>query len=299
MTELQKKEQQFYKRIIFSLSAIIIILLVIIIFMMIKMNKAVVEKDKTVSYNIELRSELDSLLSEHENIKAEYGHLSELLTEQDSIIMSQANEIEKLINSQADYRRIKRQLDYLRGITQGYVNQIDSLYQINVQLTEENVEIKKTLKTEKQRSIELQKDKVFLEEQITTAAILKAYNVNASALNASSSGRERDTERARRVNAIRVCFTVSENHLVSDGTKDIFMRIARPDNLILTQGGYSFIFQGERIQYSEKTSIQYNRKSQNVCITYRNDDIEFMKGIYVINLFADDHEIGQGSFELK
>lgn len=267
--------------------------------MLVKTRKTVVEMDKTVNYNIELQSELDSLLLDHENIKAEYGHLSDMLTEQDSIIMSQAGEIEKLINSQADYRRIKRQLDYLRGITQGYVNQIDSLYQINVELTEENVEIKKTLKTERQRSSELEKDKSVLEEQISTAAVLKAYNVSISALNSKSGGRERDTEKAKRVNSIRVCFTISENHLVSDGTKDIYLRIARPDNYILTQGSYTFIYQGDKIQYTEKTAIQYIGKAQHVCITYKNDDIEFMKGIYAINLFADDNEIGQASFELK
>ena len=50
------------------------------------------------SQNMELQSELDSLLAEHNRIKEQYGELSDQLSEKDSIIMASAAEIEKLIN---------------------------------------------------------------------------------------------------------------------------------------------------------------------------------------------------------
>ena len=68
--------------------------------------------------NFELQSELDSLLAEHNRIKEQYGELSDQLSEKDSIIMANAAEIEKMINSQADYNRIKKQLERLQNISQ-------------------------------------------------------------------------------------------------------------------------------------------------------------------------------------
>jgi hypothetical protein len=297
---INNKNTKIYKIVIGILTIIIIILVWLLFNIKGKVNTVIVEKNEAVNYSIDLKGELDALLLEHEMIKEEYGNLSGLLTDKDSLIMEQAKEIEKLINSQADYRRIKKQLDYLRTITQGYVNQIDSLYTINQELVHENTEIKQTLQSEKQRSIDLEQEKVGLEEQISSAAYLKAYNVNVNTISLSGGGKEKDTDKGRRINVIKVCFTLGENSLIPAGTKDIFMRIARPDNIIITQGSYSFVYQGERIQYTEKVSVKYNKNSQNVCIKYNvTDNIELNPGIYHINLFADDVEIGQKSFELK
>jgi peptidoglycan hydrolase CwlO-like protein len=92
------------------------------------MNKVYTEVE---TKNVELQSELDALLAEHERIKEQYGELSEQLSEKDSIIMAGAAEIEKLINSQADYNRIKKQLARLQNISQEYVKEMDKLYQEN------------------------------------------------------------------------------------------------------------------------------------------------------------------------
>lgn len=294
-----EKLKKKYNTIIAILSVIIVVLAILLIMVKSNVNTIVVEKETAVEQRDELKFELEELLAEHELIKSEYGQLTDQLTEKDSMIIAQAKEIEKLINSQADHRRIKRQLDYLRGITQGYVNQIDSLYTVNQQLTAEIVTTRKSLDSEKQRSFELSQEKTGLEEKITSAAVLRAYNISIKALNLRSSGKESETDRARRADAIRVCFTVSENSLIPAGTKDIYVRIARPDNYILTQGGYTFIYQGNRIQFSEKGNINYNQKSQNVCITYNRGEVEFKPGKYGVNIFADDNEIGSTSFELK
>jgi len=298
--KLNKQEKRRYQIIIAFLIVVIAVLIFFLIYIKSNVNTIIIEKEKVILETISLRNELDSILFEHEKIKEDYGHLSEVLSEQDSLIIVQVKEIEKLIASQADYRRIRRQLDHLRGITQGYVSQIDSLYTVTLVLAEEKNVLEKDLKKERLITVDLTKDKEDLEKQITSAAVLRAYNINLTALTLGWQNREKETDKARRTDVIRACFTIGENLLVSSGTKDVYIRIARPeDNLILTQGGYSFIYKGERIQYSEKTTIDYNHKSQNLCIAYSNPDIEFMPGEYNISLFADDNEIGKAKFELK
>ncbi len=292
----ENKKLRMYRAVIIILLVIVVVLSWLLISTKSEVRTIIVEKEAAID---ELQVELDQLMKEHESIKVEYATLSSQLSEKDSVIMAKAKEIEDLINSQADYRKIKKQLDYLRSITQGYVGQIDSLYRVNQMLVEENIEIKQNLQEEQKKTFDLSQNKEELEGKITSAAVLRAYNVTVKPLSMKGTGKETDTDKARRTDAIRVCFTIGENSLIPSGTKDIYLRIARPDNLILTQGSYSFIFRGERIQFSEKISVQYNQKSQNACITYKRGDIELMTGDYHINLFADDQMIGEGTFTLK
>lgn len=295
----QKKRNNTYKIIIGIQLAIIVVLAILLFTTKSGVDTIVLEKEKTVQMNEQLQTELDSLLAEHDKIKQEYGYLSDQLTAKDSMIMAQAKEIEQLINSQADYRRIKKKLDALRQITQGYVNQIDSLYRVNQQLTDENIKIKGELDNANKVTSDLTKEKDELSNQINNAAYLKGYNVSATGYNLKSGSKESATDRARKIELIRICLTIGENPLVKSGQKDVYVRIARPDNLILTQGSYSFIYQGQRIQYSAKTVINYNQKSQSVCIDYTRGDVELPAGKYHIAVFADDHELGQTSITLR
>ena len=138
----QNKKNRTYK-IIIGIQLIIIAVLAFLFFTnKSKVDTIVLEKEKSVQMSAELQSELDSLMAEHDKIKKEYGYLSDQLSAKDSTILAQAKEIEALINSQADYRRIKKKLDALRQITHGYVNQIDSLYRVNQTLTDENKRIR-------------------------------------------------------------------------------------------------------------------------------------------------------------
>ncbi|HBG70332.1 MAG: hypothetical protein A2W93_15920 [Bacteroidetes bacterium GWF2_43_63] len=298
-TDSQQKKSRTYK-IIIGLQLIIIAILAVLLFTTkSSVDTVVLEKEKSVQMSEELQVELDSLMAEHDKIKKEYGYLSDQLTSKDSTILSQAKEIETLINSQADYRRIKKKLDALRQITQGYVGQIDSLYRVNQSLTNENTKIKGDLDNANKKADDLTKEKDDLSTKINDAAYLKGYNVTATGYNMKSGTKESITDRARKVELIRVCLTIGENPLVSAGQKDVYVRIARPDNIILTQGSYSFIYQGQRIQYTSKTVINYTQKSSSVCIDYPRDNIDLPVGKYHIAVFADDHELGQCTITLR
>lgn len=294
-----RKQTVIYKVIIVLLLIVIIILVVQLIRVQKNVSYISEEKQLLSSEKEHLQRELNELMLEHERIKQEYQEFASQLSEKDSIILAQAREIEKLIQSQADYRRIRRQLDYLRSITQNYVRQIDSLYQINQQLVEENQQIRRSLDVERQRSFQLEQQTRSLEEKISSEAFLRAYNPKVTTYTLRGSSREAETDKARRVDIIRVCFTLSENYLVEPGQKDIFIRIARPDNFILTQGSYQFVYQGNRIHYTEKTTVIYDNKAKTVCIDYRRGEAELLAGQYHVNIFADDRMIGECAFDLR
>ncbi len=267
-----------------------------------RINQLIGEKEKQRQA---FRSELDSLLTEHHKVKEEYGSLTLQLAAKDSIIQANATEIKKLLDTEWEYYRVQKKLTQLRNISQGYLKQIDSLYTVNKELKEENVQIRASYEREKMVVRDLQKDKEALTEKVESAAMLRAYGIEATGISASGGrGRELATDRARRTDKIKVCFTLAENPVLQPGTKEIFLRIARPDNRILTKGlgdEYSFMYKGEVLQYTSKISANYQNASINLCTEWihRNDKDPVQAGLYVVTIFAEDQEIGQTYFELK
>lgn len=252
---------------------------------------------------VEQQRELDSLIMEHNNIKLEYSAFSDSLTAKDSIIQANALEIRKLLDTQYEFYKVKKKLDKLRSISQGYLKQIDSLYTVNHELREENQEIRTSYQKEQQRTSTLQKDKEALTEKVSSAAFLKAYKITAAGVRGDG-GKEKETDRARRTEKIKVCFTLGENPLLSAGAKNVYIRISRPDKLILSQGlgdDYSFSYKGEILQYTMRSTVNYQNKAMDVCTYWinRSNKDNLPVGTYVVSVYADDFEIGQSSFELR
>lgn len=252
---------------------------------------------------IELQLELDSLINEHNNIKLEYGSLSDSLAGKDSIIQANASEIRKLLDTQYEFFKVKKKLDKLRNISQGYLKQMDSLYSVNRELREENEQIRSSYQKEQQRSSSLEKDKEALSEKVSTAAVLKAYKITGQGVRGSGE-KERVTDKAKRVEKVKACFTLSENSLLSAGRKEVYVRIARPDKLILARGKgdeYSFTYKGEILQYSMKETVNYQNQAIDLCLYWinRTSKEDLPAGVYVVTVYSDDTEIGQSSFELK
>lgn len=251
---------------------------------------------------LELHGQLDSLLAEHERVKSSYGELSKTLSSKDSLINVKADEIKKLLGTRSELAQAKRKLVQLQQITQVYVHQIDSLFTVNRKLKDENEKIKTDFDLEQQKTIVLTKDKEALNEKITGAAVLKAYKITAVAYKSKGIDKEKETDKAVRTDKIKVCFTVSENKLVSSGYKRFFVRIARPDNMILTRGpAYTFQFLGQTLQFSTMETLNYEGTAADICTYFEQpaNASDLPKGKYFVNVFTEDREIGQTSFELK
>jgi len=253
---------------------------------------------------IELQGELDSLLAKHEQIKLAYGDLADSLVLKDSLIIANAKEIKNLLNYKWEYRKVQKKLDRLRVVAQTYVVQMDSLYTVNEKLVAENLNIKRRYNSAQRKNIVLEKEKEQLAVKIVEASALEAYNITASAIYVKRSGTEVVTDKARRVNKIKVCFTLSKNVILLPGLKDIYVRIARPDNKILSPGiaeDFVFDYNGETIQYSIYEQANYDNEKIDLCLVWEKKykEIEMLEGNYEVIVFADGQEIGTANFVLR
>jgi hypothetical protein len=282
---------------------ILLAIIAVMAFMLFNQKKEIIVHEKdSEAVNTELNGQLDSLLAEHERVKVSYGQLSDSLSDRDSIINARAMEIKQLLGSKAELAVVKQKLAQLQQITQVYKQQIDSLFTVNRALKDENEKIKVDFNLEQQKTTNLSKDKEALNEKITGAAVLKAYKVSAVAYKSKGVDKEKETDKAARTDKIKVCFTVGENKLVSTGYKRFFVRIARPDNVILTRGpAYTFQFLGQTLQFSAMETLNFEGESADVCTYFERpaNGAELIKGKYLVNIFTEDREIGQTSFELK
>lgn len=252
---------------------------------------------------IELQNELNKLMMLHDSIKAEYGTLSDSLSVKDSIILANAKEIQDLLNYKWEYRKVNKKLDMLRQITQGYVHQIDSLYTVNHELKEENEKIRQQYSKEQDKSRELIREKGALVDKVKEATVLRAYNVSAVGIRSTGSGRERETDKAKKIEQVKVCFTLGENKLTEPGIKTVYLRILRPDNVVVTQKvgeDYSFTFQDQQLEYTTKKEIDYQNKDLSTCMFWNKKNMEeaAMIGVYNISVYVDGYLIGEASFEL-
>ena len=282
---------------------ILLAIIAVMAFMLFNQKKEIIVHEKdSEAVTTQLQGQLDSLLAEHERVKVSYGQLSDSLSDRDSIINARAMEIKQLLGSKAELAVVKQKLAQLQQITQVYKQQIDSLFTVNRALKDENEKIKVDFNLEQQKTTNLSKDKEALNEKITGAAVLKAYKVTAVAFKSKGVDKEKETDKAARTDKIKVCFTVGENKLVSAGYKRFFVRIARPDNVILTRGpAYTFQFLGQTLQFSAMETLNFEGESADVCTYFERpaNGAELVKGKYLVNIFTEDREIGQTSFELK
>jgi len=254
--------------------------------------------------NVELQTKLDSILSEYEKIKSEYGDLNSQLTEKDSAFLAQAEEIKALIASQADYRRIKKKLELLQNQGKEYVHMLDSLFVVNQQLTAENKEIKQTVTRLSEEKESLTQEKETLAEKVTVAAKMKAYNVSLKAVNLKSGGKkEEETNKAKKVKKLKVNFTLGENTLISAGEMNVYARISLPDGRVLVLGkgdSYSFTNDGKQLQYTVKSTVNYENKAKPMEMEWdlRTGDVA-VAGEYTVQLFTEADYIGQAKLILE
>ena len=107
------------------------------------------------------------------------------------------------------------------------------------------------------------------------------------------------TERARRSDKIKVCFTVAKNMLTEAGDKELYVQVIDPLNNVLGSND-QIEFEDQVLNYSLISRFNYENRNLNIC-EYINEleDSKFEKGRYIINVFSDKALISSSEFSLK
>ena len=162
-------------------------------------------------------------------------------------------------------------------------------------MTEENVQVKEKLTTAETQNQSLSKEKEILNTQVQLAKVLSAKNIVVDPQNKSG----KYNTKVNKVAKIKVCFTIRENSVAEAGTKDVYLRIIRPDEVVLPAGnGETFEFKGEQVIYSAKRQLEYENKDIDMCIFW-DKNADLIAGTYTVVLYAEGYEVGSATFTLK
>ncbi|KPK86977.1 MAG: hypothetical protein AMS27_03865 [Bacteroides sp. SM23_62_1] len=251
-----------------------------------EIEKAELERQKT-----NLEDELKSIYSKYDSLKSENDTMNlKLLVEQQRIerlLKINANNVYKI-------RMYEKELETIRKVLRSYIYQIDSLNQANIALRTENIEVRQQLRRVEKEKEDLTQVKEELETKVEIASVINAKNITVTPLNK----RSKENLKADRVEKLQTCLTLRENAIIPPGNKIVYLRIARPDDVILTSGVNLFEFEGEQIVYTASREVQYENVDVDLCIFWTNDG-QLIPGNYRLNLYCDGKDIGSTTFSLK
>ena len=255
-------------------------------------------KQQSAEEKAELERQKDQLEDELMDI---YGQYDSLKTENDTMnlkLQAEQARIEKLLKINANnvykIRMYEKELGTIRKILRSYVVQIDSLNLANQELRAQNLEVRQELQRIESEKQELTEVRDELSSKVEMASVLSAKNIVITPLNKKS----KENFKTVRVVKLRTCFTLRENPILEPGPKIIYMRVVRPDDVILTSGVNFFEYQGEQIVFSASREVSYENVDVDMCI-YWNNDGQLLPGTYKVHLYADGHEIGTSGFGLR
>ncbi|TCK69190.1 hypothetical protein DFQ05_0709 [Winogradskyella wandonensis] len=138
-----------------------------------------------------------------------------------------------------------------------------------------------------------------LADVVKDAGALQTIGLKGFGVIERSSGKLIPTERARRSDKIRICYTVARNTLAEAGDKELYVQIIDPSNNVLGANN-QVEFEDKVLNYSLISRFNYENRNLNICeFVAPNEDEKFEKGRYVVNVFNEKDLISTSEFTLK
>jgi hypothetical protein len=285
-----------FKDFLVILLAIVLVIVVVMFFK---------QRDENNVMVAQLNNEKDSIKTELTQMLVNYDSLKTNNEEVNQHLMVTQNEIKNLLveveqvkkASYAEVSGYKDKVNTLRDIMKDLYNQIDSLNERNKILYAENIQVKQKYTDEKSKNEVLAKEKEELTQTVKKAQILEAVDLKVTGL----TPRDKESDRVAKTQKIMVSFSLSKNLTAVRGSKDIYIRIMRPDQLLLvSKEGYLFQFEDLQIPCSAKREVNYEGMELPVNIYWDNIGQEPLKpGIYTVDVFADGYNIGTTKYLFK
>jgi hypothetical protein len=263
-----------------------------------EVSTATTAKDSVQTMYNDALSRLDSLVGTNNNLS---GQLNDRQTE----IVKLKNEINKIMRNRnstsADYARAKGLISTLNGKINNLEAEVARLMGENQQLATTNTVLtqeKVTLQSDLQTTT-TQKEE--LAQKVDVASTFSASNISIKGIDEKGNGKEKETDKAKKVNKLVVSFDV-ENRIAQSGPTDLYVIVTAPDGQVVSNasmgsGTLTTRTEGEK-PFTYKTNIEYEQGTRkNVSVPLRQD--KFQTGDYKIEVYQNGFKIAEGVRTLK
>jgi cell division protein FtsB len=283
-----------------SLKAIIIVLSILLVGSLAYMYKMSTDSEKTEKT---LMSEKDTLVKDLETAKANYdkaiaentGLNDELIAERAKVeellaqVKKSNGDVASLNRYKNDYRRLKREMDNLMAENK-------KLKKENGMLTVQRDSTVNALGESKRYNDTLVSQNENLSKTVEKAAKLSIVNLKTQPYKEKNSGKLVQTDKARRVDVIKVTFTIASNEVAPAGNKTYYVQIIDPKNNVVGEKKTE-TYGDQTLTYSFITTAAYQNKTMDVSQVVKGED--FAKGLYTINVFDRGVSVANSTFTLR
>jgi FtsZ-binding cell division protein ZapB len=239
-----------------------------------------------------LENELNGIIVQYDALKSDNDTINKQLT-------LQQEKIKKLLSMRiSDTEKIKRyekELLTIRDVLKSYIVQIDSLNTKNQILLVENKDLKNTGAKLENKNKKLEQEK----EELTSIKIEAKTLIAASITPVALNKRSKEQDRADKVTKIRVDFTLRKNTVADAGAKIIYLRLIRPDAVVLgSKEAGVFDYENTQIPFSASREVNYEKNDLPVSIFWDNNG-DLIKGNNICELYCEGKLIGRAEFTLR
>jgi len=283
-----------------SLKAIIVVLAILLVGSLAYMYKMSTDNEKTEKSHLSEKDKLvkdleaakesyDAAIAENTGLKgdleAERAKIVELLEKVKKADGSAAS----LAHYKTDYIKLKREHDSLLA-------EVKKLKEENGNLTTQRDSSRTALDESKRYIDTLATKNDNLSKTVEKAQKLTLVNLKAQSFKERSSGKLVETEKARRVDVIKISFTIAANEVATAGEKQYYVQVIDPKNNVIGDKKTES-FGDSSLTYSFITNATYQNKNMEISQTVKGED--FAKGLYTVNVFDKGVAVANSTFTLK
>ena len=283
-------------KILIGLLVVLLVSLAGYTYTLIQQNKETVlflEADKA-----EVQKELEALVvSYNEILQDNELKDNELIAARDRIVVL----LDSVKNYKANLSIINRYKAQVRGLknerTQ-LIKRADSLLIVTQRLAIEKdsttAVLNKTIKVVD--SVTTANTQLF--NSLEKGALIGITNLDVTAIIVRKGGKIKETKRASRADKIRVCYTIAPNTLAQAGDRVLYVQVINPENNIIGDKS-NITFGQDLLTYSKSEIVFYENKALDVCAIVGTTGQDVLKGLYTINIFDVQRQIGSTTLMLK
>ncbi len=292
----RKRSTKKLTNILILLAGLLVVLVIVIGWLLYDRKQEAIKLEEVTNEKIQLIGEFEDLSREYEDLRTDNDSLNAQLEARQEEIEDLIDELYRTrVSSAATINEYRNELGTLRDVLKSYIVQVDSLNQANIQLRQENLQARQQVakvETELKQEREVKED---LSARVELGSRLMAEDVAASAINQ----RGREISRTRRAEQIQVCFTLKRNAIAAPGMREVYIRIKRPDQLVLASSTENIMMVDEEpLVFTASREINYENIDIDACIYY-TDDGSIIPGTYSVEVYTEGYLIGSAEFSLR
>ena len=287
---------------IYFLLAVIVALLGTSVYLYLQKNKTEEQVVTVTDERTALQTELEKLETDLEQANTTNTKTTEELNTKDEQLRIKIAELKQSLANgslnSSQLAKARAELQNLRASVSTYTTEIEGLQKQNAVLTVERDSLKTTVTSVSKQAQDLSRQNDSLNTRVKVGAALKAAGISAIALKIRSNGKEIGVDKASTAKKLKIYFSIPTNPIAKKGMHDLYIRILDPaGNLIAGENGM-FEADGQNLQYTYKTAIEYSGESKSYAIDWINKN-PYLPGNYTILLYTDNSAMGKGSFSLR